>query len=480
LRATVALFLLCLGGLAGAAGMVYGFGASTYRWRGMDVEVRIVPSLRGETRFVFAPLGEVRAQTHNTPLTLSIALEEVSFEELKRFIQTPPARAELERDFKTKARSSLTDFAARQILLGMAGALLVPLVLRLRRARYYTVPPLAAGAFIAIVFFHAAGTFNPRAFNSPTYTGSLQQANWIIALVKDGFVKADVLSERLKRVAGNLNTLYSRIQSIPGVGHDRDTIKVLHISDIHNNPAAVDFVKELAEKMQVDVVVDTGDLTDLGLPIESNLTRGLAGLKVPYLFVAGNHDSLATVNLLRANPNAVILHDKAVPAAGLTFLGAPDPSASRPGQGSVDTPEGALQSASELLLGAYRGSVPLPDVVCVHNPKQAAALIGTAKIVLCGHLHTASIEMTQRTVICNAGTTGGSGVRYFENREGVPFTAAILFFSRTPEPRLLYIDRVSLAGNFGEYSLTRKSFEPAEGPVGAPPALEVPSSGAAE
>lgn len=468
LRGLTALLLLCATGLAGAAFLVYGYGAATYRWRGLDVQVRLIPSIRGETRLIFTPLGEVRAQTHSTPVALAISLKEVSFEELKRFAKSPPDRQVLERDFTRSARVALTDFAARQVLLGMLGAALVPLVLRLKRARFYTLPALTGGAFVAFVFLHAASSFNPRAFANPTYTGSLQQANWIIALVKDGFMKADVLSDRLKRVADNLNTLYGRIESMPGVSRTADTIKVLHISDIHNNPAAAGFVTELADKMAVDVVVDTGDLTDLGLPVETELTRTLGQLRVPYLFVAGNHDSQATVNALRLNQNAVILHDVPVSLAGLTFIGSPDPSSARPGAGSVDTPDGALSAASDLLLANYRKSALPPDVVCVHNPKQAAALVGTAKLILCGHLHTASIEVKQSTVICNAGTTGAAGVRYFENREGVPFTAAVLFFSRASRPRLLYIDRVELSGNLGEYSLTRKSFETADAAVVGP------------
>jgi predicted phosphodiesterase len=465
IKSAVILLAVCLAGLAGSAFMVYGYGESSYRWRGLDVHVRLVPSFRGETRFVFTPLGEVRAATHRTPVALSISLNEVSFEELTRFLKSPPHRTELEAEFKQQARKALTDFAARQVLLGMAGALLVPLLLRMKRARFYTLPALSGGAFVAIVIFHAAGTFNPRAYNNPTYTGSLQQANWIIGLVKDGFMRAEVLSDRLKRVAGNLNTLYGRIQSIPGMGADADTIKVLHISDIHNNPAAVGFVKELADKMKVDVVIDTGDLTDLGLPIESSLTRGMAELKVPYLFVAGNHDSQSTVRALRTNRNAMILGEAPTDAAGLRIIGSPDPSSVRLGQGSVDTPPGLLKAASDSLLDAFHRLPTPPDIVCVHNPKQAAPLIGSAKLILTGHLHAASIDTMNGTVICNAGTTGGAGIRYFDRREGVAFSAAILFFSRTEHPRLLYIDRVSLAGNLGEYSLTRKSFEPIDEPV---------------
>ena len=72
---------------------------------------------------------------------------------------------------------------------------------------------------------------------------------------------------------------------------DADTLRILHISDIHNNVAAMNFVQELAADFHADAVIDTGDLTDYGLPVEATLSKGLARLPMPYLFVAGNHDS---------------------------------------------------------------------------------------------------------------------------------------------------------------------------------------------
>lgn len=435
------------------------FGPRTYYWRGLEVQVGIQPAMRGETRLIFLPLGEVRARSHRTPLALNIGLTGVSFEEMRRLLASPPPRQALEEEFERMAHHSIQDFARRQIGLGALGALLVPLFLHLRRARYWLLAAAWGALFVAVVFLRTVATFDRTAFASPTYTGSLREAGWIIGLVKDGFNKVEALSDKLRRVADNLNTLYGRINSVPGLAADADTIRLLHISDIHNNPAAVDFVRKLAENFQVHAVIDTGDLTDLGLEVETALSKGLARLDKPYLFVAGNHDSQATVKAVQAeNPNAIILRDRPVTVAGLNVLGSPDPSSARAGQGSVDTSPESLQAAAERLAEEYRNARFTPDIVCVHNPRQAEPLIGQARLILCGHMHRAYVETRNGTVICNAGTTGAAGVRYFDRPAGVPFSAAIVTFARHPQPRLLFIDLVVLEGSLGQYSITRHTF----------------------
>ena len=73
-------------------------------------------------------------------------------------------------------------------------------------------------------------------------------------------------------------------------------------------------------------------------------------------------------------------------------------------------------------------------------------------------MHRIYIETHGPTTVCNAGTTGAAGVRYFENREGVPFSAAMLAFARHPRPQLLFIDQVVLDGSLGQYSIRRQTF----------------------
>ena len=447
------------------AGIVVTYaGARQYRWRGFDIEVAVQPSAQGRTRLVFTPLGDIRANTHRAPLELKVALRGVSFEEVKKLVLEPPPRDELEMDFQGAARAGLQNFALTQVVLGALAALLVPLISRSRRVSHWIGSGLFGAAAVAVCFYQLSATYDARAFENPTYTGSLREARWIIGLARDGFAKAEALSDRLKRVAANVSALYGRLNSAVSLIPDEDVVRVLHVSDIHNNPAAIGFVRELALNSGVALVIDTGDLTDLGLPVEAGLISGMAQLNVPYVFVAGNHDSRATVEAVSAFPRARILDSEILDVEGLRILGAPDPSSRRPGSGSVDTPDSILASQGAALL-ALTGPLPRPpDIVAVHNPKQAEALIGKVPLILCGHMHKADVAEERNTVICNAGTTGAAGVRYFDRKGGVPFTAAILGFTRAPNPRLAFIDLVTLKGSLGEYSISRRSFDarPAE------------------
>jgi len=164
--------------------------------------------------------------------------------------------------------------------------------------------------------------------------------------------------------------------------------------------------------------------------------------------------------------------------AGLTVLGEPDPISLRANAGSVDDSPEAIRGASDKLAADYLKMKEPPDIVCVHNPLQADALIGKAKLVLCGHEHRAYIEVRNDTVICNAGTTGAAGARYFDNKNGVPFSAEILTFSKGAKPHLLFVDQVKLEGSLSQYSIQRRSFNGASGTLLGPvPAAGMPGSG---
>ena len=443
----------------GAAFTVTEFGAQTFHWQGLDVQVGLQPAWHGQTRIVLTPLGEVHAATHRTPVALRVSLQGVSLDRMKALALRPPPPAALEQDFGRTARRDLRQFSLRQIVLGAVGGLVAPLFLRLRRGRFWLFSALCGGGFIAGLLFLTLRSFDARAFDTPTYTGSLRQAPMIVALGRSVFLRAGALSDKLRTVAANLDALYGRLGVAPGPSpEDAGTLRLLHISDIHNNVAAMTFVQELAADFHADAVIDTGDLTDYGLPVESTLSQGLAHLPMPYLFVAGNHDSQATVRAVRAHRNVTILDGRRVNLFGLTVLGLPDPSSARAGPGSVDTSDAALTAAAAQLLTDVRQTPKPPDIVCVHNPREATDVIGRVPLVLCGHLHRYYVETDGFTVICNAGTTGGAGLRYFNRTEGVPLSAALLTFSRPPHPRLLSIDMIVLDGSLSEYSITRHTF----------------------
>lgn len=462
-----ALFPVCVLALLGGAFSVTFFGAQTFHWQAFAVNVSIRPAWHGQTHLVFTPLGEIRAFTHHAPLLLQVSLQAVNLEQLHSLIAHQTAPAALQSAFTQWAQRQLVGFSLHEVLCGLLGGLLAPLLLRARRVREWLAAGLIGGGSVAGALFLSLHTFDRRAFDNLTYVGSLRQAGTVISLARTAFGSAQVLNERLRLVAANVNTLYGRINAMSTADETGPTVRILHISDIHNNPAAVSFVQALATRFDVQAVVDTGDLTDFGTPVEAKLTHGLGLLRVPHVFVAGNHDSQATLRAVAASRSTVILNGQPVQVAGLTVLGLPDPSSARAGVGSVDTPPAALAVAGAQLAAAVHALPQPPDIVCVHNPVQADMVLGKVPLVLCGHLHRAYVTRNGRTIICNAGTTGGAGLRYFDRSEGVPLSAAVLTFTRAPHPHLLFVDMVVLSGSLDEYSITRSTFSDPDARPGA-------------
>src|SRR5687767_15987356 len=102
-------------------------------------------------------------------------------------------------------------------------------------------------------------------------------------------------------------------------GEDQDTFRVLHVSDIHNNPAAFPFLREVAQQFQVEFIIDTGDLTDFGSPLEATIGREIARLPFPYVIVLGNHDSPTVGTALAQLPNVTVLDGNPVTVGGVTL-----------------------------------------------------------------------------------------------------------------------------------------------------------------
>lgn len=468
----------------------------------------MVPSRTGETRLELAPLGVVSARTHRSPIALVGRLEQIQVEDLQMVLNEKTNAQQLETDFKRTANTALMDFVLRQVAYGAIGGLLGPLLLSLRRGRYYLAGSLLGLLAPVALLGGAFLTFNGKAFQNPSYTGALRYASSTIRLGKDAFDKFSELGGQLRTIADNLHTLYGRIDAVAGTlmpGENADTFRVLHITDIHNNVAAFSFIKEVAKNFQVEFIVDTGDLTDFGSTFESSLVGTIADLPYPYVLVLGNHDSPLVAKALEKAPNVILMDGNLKTVKGVTLMGLPNPAASRQGLEGINVgPEEMLANQTELLQRVQALPEP-PDIVAIHDPRQSFLVWGRVPVVLCGHMHRQYIEehsapptevtppeqalpqkpllsapTNLQTILCNAGTTGAAGTRYFDKKEGVPFTCAVLTFQRASSkiqeagetlpatssnrPRLLAITMISLDGTFHQYSISRRTFPPKETP----------------
>ena len=189
---------------------------------------------------------------------------------------------------------------------------------------------LAAGG-LALTLLAASGgtayaTWNPKSVLEPKFSGLLSRAPSVVGNARSIVTEFDVYQKELARLVTNVTKLYDATSTLPAYQPDPSTIRVLHVSDIHLNPASWKIIASLVEQYKIDVIVDSGDTMDHGTAAENGFLDPIEDLGAPYVWVRGNHDSLTTQRYLEDLKNVHVLDDgKAVTIAGLRFAGIGDP-----------------------------------------------------------------------------------------------------------------------------------------------------------
>jgi Icc-related predicted phosphoesterase len=312
---------------------------------------------------------------------------------------------------------------------------------------------LAAGG-LALVLLAASGatayaTWNPKSVLEPKFSGLLSSAPSVVGNARSIVTEFDVYQKELARLVTNVTKLYDVTSTLPAYRPDPSTIRVLHVSDIHLNPASWKIIASLVRQYKVNVIVDSGDTMDHGTAAENGFLDPIADLGAPYVWVRGNHDSANTQRYLERMKNVHVLDDgRAETVGGLRFAGIGDPQFT-PDRSVVLGSEASEELAGDRLASALRdqraAGTPV-DVALAHEPTAARETDGEVPLVLCGHLHHEGTEMLKRgTRLRREGSTGGSGLRAVEHRYPAPVQASILYFDRGSR-RLQAWDAIELGG----------------------------------
>ena len=208
-------------------------------------------------------------------------------------------------------------------------------------------------------------TWNPAALAEPRYTGLLSSAPSVVGSAETIVTDFSRYGDQLAQIVRNVSGIYTATSTLPLLPAD-DVVKVLHVSDLHLAPQAWDLIRTVSTQYDVDVVVDSGDITDHGSAAENRYVEEIRHLDVPYLWVRGNHDSPATERAMRRLRNVTVLDGRPKEVAGLTFLGAGDPTFT-PDKSLANSAEqvtAARSSWATTAPGARRGrrpGLPRPD-----------------------------------------------------------------------------------------------------------------------
>ena len=407
----------------------------------------------GESRLVIPPLGEIKAYTHQWPVVLSATLERIDLPLLQHeLLGVSDSGAYLD-GLLVELRDHLYWFLARLCLVGGAAGLFASVLFGERR---FAVWWRMMGVGVLLVLFIMGGVmvgFDQEAFKNPRYEGALEVAPWALSLIEEGLNRLPEFSVKLAEVAGSMDAVFARVNTLSPLANVEGEVKVLHVSDIHNNPAAVEFIEKVIAGFGVDLVIDTGDLTDYGTALETELNRKINNLGVKYLFVPGNHDSAAVVDRLRKYKNVIVMTKRIYETHGLTIMGWPDPASA--GTDRLLPGDDELKAEAENLRAYLAAADREIDLLAVHNRKLVAPLPAGVPVVLYGHDHKMAISEENGTVLVNAGTTGAAGLRGFGN-EKIPYSVALLRFNlKEGRYRLAAVDSIQVFSLHGKFILER-------------------------
>jgi predicted phosphodiesterase len=440
-------------------------------------------ALTGSSRLAAPPFGSVSARTHQGPVAFRATVDDVDVKRLGRLLEGSPGPsgpggprlAELEATLgplEDQARRAATGFLLRIAALGLAGGLAGVVLFRRRTRRRLLRCGLGGLAATVLLLGPALATYDITAFREPRYDGALEYAPALIGDVRTGLDRLRTLREEMVRIGHNLDRAYAALASPVGEVDGNGTVRVLHVSDLHLNPAGFDLAERLADQFDVAAVVDTGDMGTWGLPTEPQVAANVGRFDMPYLFVKGNHDDEDMVEAVARHDNARVLDHTGTEVAGIRFFGVADPTFT-PGKGwRVDEFEELKVARSVGVGDAVDRQALRPDVLLVHDGRLAAYARGRVATVLEGHLHRFGTEVVNGTRTLQTGTTGAAGPDNFRATEPPPAGAQVIYFD--PETRRpVAVDRITVRLPGSSFSVERVLLPEGATPF-TPDPLEVP------
>ncbi|MBK5306990.1 MAG: metallophosphoesterase [Frankiaceae bacterium] len=436
--------------LAGAALGILLAGHQDARVGPVDVRLGLQPSLSGGSELRVPPLGTMEFGTHHGPLAVRASVVELRADVARSLAEDPGGFATV----GDRVGNDLHSALLRLVLRASAAALVACALLSLIVFRSLRRTALCLGmcvASIAVTAGIAAATWRPGSIREPKYTGLLASAPTAIGSAEQIITNFSAYRLALGQLVGNVVQLYDVTSSLPTYRPTGSTIALLHISDLHLNPAGIDLVVSLVSQFKVRGVIDTGDLTDHGSAAEGPFVDDLRRIPVPYVAIRGNHDSDTTVEQVRRLPDATVLDGAVTTLAGIRIAGIADPRFTPDKSVTIADADGLVESGRQLA-DVIRAEPAPVNVALVHDPLAGGALAGVAPLVLAGHRHHREQRVDGGSLFLVQGSTGGAGLRGLQGEEPTPLECSILYFD-SESHQLQAWDEVTVGG-LGSSSVT--------------------------
>ena len=452
-------------------------------------EMSVSPSLSGGTEVDIPPLGSLHLDSHSGPIHLKVNLGSLDQERTEALIDDPTAISAAGQS----AVGDVTRGVIKLVLRALGASVLTSMVLAALVFRGTRRMAWSGGLALTVTAGSmglAVATLRPDSISEPRYEGLLVNAPAVVGDARRIADNYGRYADQLSQIVSNVSRIYATVSSLPIYEPDANSTRILHVSDLHLNPASWDVIRTVVKQFDIDAVVDTGDIVDWGSTQEDAYLSEIPSIGVPYIYVRGNHDSVSTEAAVRRQPNARVLDNTVTTVGGLTIAGIADPEFTpdksdepAPVVGNADGPTSSpLVRAGEELAGTIESHPGGVDVALVHDPVMAPPLSGTVPLVLAGHLHRRQVSILPRPVIVPTGSAsavpqptpdgspdnnilatrlmvegsaGGAGLRGLEAEEPTPIQMSVLYFDEQHE--LKAYDDIQLGGTGrSEVTLERK------------------------
>jgi predicted MPP superfamily phosphohydrolase len=412
----------------------------------VETKLSLRPALTGDSVIEVPPLGSLSLDSHDGPLQLHAEVVRLNAQDTRAIFNDPATLRTLPDQVTEDVRAGIRDLLMRSLLAAAVGAFVLGLVFW-RRVRRALLAAAVAVVIVAASAGAAAATWNPRAVNEPRYSGLIASAPGLVGSAEQIVGRFDVYRDQLAKIVTNVSKLYDVGSSLPAFAPDDSTLRVLHVSDIHLNPAAWDVIRSIVQQFHVDLIIDTGDISDHGSALETAFVNGISTVGVPYVYIGGNHDSGIIDAAVAHQANAIVLQGQPVDVKGLRIIGDRDPRFT-PDKSTRDqgNPESIVVDQGLVLAATARAATPPPKIALVHDPTAAPPLDGVVPLVLAGHVHKRSTyRLPGSTRVFVQGSTGGAGLRGLEHESPTPIECSVLYLSKA-DSRLQAWDDITLGG----------------------------------
>lgn len=450
-RAAVLVAVAAVGAVAAVATLAF-TSPTSGRVGPSTVELRATGARSGATRLSLPPLGAISAATHGAPVALEARVEQIDLDRLQAVLSAPDPQQRLETNVERDLRPLLRALVLRSILLAVVVGGLAAALLPGRRLGHVLVGSVSGTLTVALLLVATWRGYDTAAFSQPRFEGSLERAPAVLRAVGRHVDDLADVRKRVSTLGRELSSLYGSLAAPPAA--TTGETRLLHVSDVHLNPLGLEIARQLAERFEVDAIVDTGDLTSYGYPVEARIAELLVGMPAPYVVVPGNHDSNEVRAALAGVANVRVL-DGVADLGGVRVLGIPDPTFTA--DNVVSAEEAAAVKRRAAVDVARRVDAERPDVLAVHDPLLAGRSTGRVPVVVAGHLHKRGNRLAGGTRVLTVGSTGATGLGSFAVEGGRAYEAEVLSFAGG---RLTSVDYVSLKGIGGSFIIDRVVIPP--------------------